>query len=173
MTFSTNWFRFLLPALLLALAPAVRAEQTFRVGSFMINELGRDAEAEYDRSLLSLTTIIRGMNVDALALQGVRDTEAGRAQAQRLTNMLNRAAKNEDEESYQIAFGPGGEQEVATFLWRHPVKALADPVPMLPENAVDEAGRKHFPLMPQSARFAAASFEFDPRRLREILPEEV
>ncbi|MCC5021944.1 MAG: hypothetical protein J6386_03670 [Candidatus Synoicihabitans palmerolidicus] len=140
---------------------AVRAEQTFRVGSFMINELGRDAEAEYDRSLLSLTNVVRAMNVDALALQGVRDTEVGRAQAQRLMGLLNRAAKNEDEESYEVVLGPGGEQEVATFLWRHPVKRISDPMPMLAENQVNEAGLKHFRLMPHSTRFGAGDFEFD------------
>jgi hypothetical protein len=125
--------------------------QTFRVGSFMINELGRDAEAEYERSLLGLANIIREMNVDALALQGV----------QRLVALLNLAAKQEDEEPYKIAFGPAGEQEVATFLLRKPVELVAEPKPMLAENPLDAEGCKLFRLMPQAARLRAGQFEFD------------
>jgi endonuclease/exonuclease/phosphatase family metal-dependent hydrolase len=164
-----QWIRLSLAALLLVLATEGRAEQTFRVGSFMINELGRDAEAEYERSLLGLANIIREMNVDALALQGVRDTEAGRAQAQRLVALLNLAAKQEDEEPYQIAFGAAGEQEVAAFLLRKPVQLVTEPMPMLAENVLDAEGRKLFRLMPQAARLRAGDFEFDLLSIHHII----
>jgi endonuclease/exonuclease/phosphatase family metal-dependent hydrolase len=155
------WKMMLLLVGTITVAASVHAEQSIRTGAFMINELGRDAEAEYDRSLLGLANIIRDMNVDALALQGVRDTEAGRAQVQRLVAMLNRAAQHEDDAPYEVAFGPGGEQEVVTFLWRSPVELVAEPSPMLADNAVDAKGRKLFRLMPHSARFRAGDFEFD------------
>lgn len=143
------------------LSPTVQADQTIRAGSFMINEFGLDAEAEYERSLLGLANIVREMKVDALALQGVRDTEAGRAQVQRLVEVLNRAAKVEDDAPYQATLGASGEQEVAAFLWRSPVELVSAPQPMLVDPSSDERGRRLFRLMPQHARFRALDFEFD------------
>jgi endonuclease/exonuclease/phosphatase family metal-dependent hydrolase len=157
-TLTRIWMLF---GVLAALVTFSQAKQDIRAGSFMINELGLDPVAEYERSLVGLANIIRDMDVDALALQGVRDTEAGRLQVQRLVELLNRAAKSEDEAVYEVAFGSAGEQEVAAFLWRGPVKLVEQPRPMLAENSLDDRGRKLFRLMPHAARFRAGDFEFD------------
>lgn len=92
-----------------------------RVGSFNIANLGASEEGEYKRSLVSLVNIIMEMNADVIALQEIEPTELGEKQVERLTKMLNKAAKftNQSEYEYLIAEEHTGD-ETAAYLWREP-----------------------------------------------------
>ena len=148
----------------LALAPSIGAQESIRVGSFYISNLGGNPETEYRRSLAGLVEIIRLADPDVMVIPGVKDTDLGRAQAGRLVEMLNIAAVAVDDRpsTYQLVLPdrPIG-NEAAGFIWRSPIQLISPPEPITTDNDPDGNGKPTFFQVPQRARFSAAGREFD------------
>ena len=137
------------------------ADDYIRAGSYNIANFGASKTKEYERSLVSLVNIIVKMDADVIALQEVQPTDFGREQVERLTTLLNKAAKYYKTPAYEfvVADEHTGDETVA-YLWRDPV-SLESEVSLM-EHDVDPDGDAlpTFQRVPHYALFKAGNYDF-------------
>lgn len=137
------------------------AADHIRVGSFNIANFGTSEHGEYERSLVGLVNIILQMNADVIALQEIEPTNLGTEQVERLTKLLNKAAKYHDTPTYEfiIAEEHTGDETVA-YLWRDPVALESEICLMEHDRDPDGDGVPTFQRVPHYALFSAGNYDF-------------
>jgi len=137
------------------------AQTYIRVGSFNIANFGDGEEKEYERSLISLVNIINEMDADVIAIQEVEPNQLGYKQMERLTNLLNKAAKFYNKKTYDFTVSnlETGD-EFTAYLWRSPVSMTSEITLLEHDEDPDDDGKRTFQRVPTVAQFKAGNYDF-------------
>ena len=148
-------------AITLMLSTSTYAEDYIRVGSYNIANFGTSKAGEYERSLIYLVNIIVKMDADIIALQEIEATDFGTKQVERLTKLLNKAAKYYKTPAYEfiIADEHTGDETVA-YLWRDPVILESEILLMEHDRDPDSDEVPTFQREPHYALFSADNYDF-------------